>query len=444
LHTSLDDVINDALLLSDLRKPPTINTKADKEGRAVKKTKIKNLSPVLFTQIKTPSGKKKKRMKTKLLIALVDSGASESILKLSSAKGVPLRQGKESKSGWSTAAGMLDATAKTKKLEFSLPELHANRTIRKSFHIVSLDIKRYDMIIGRDLIMELGLDAKGCDLSIKWDDVAIPWRDMDSTVEDIYLAENHFSRQPMEPEIKRMTDILDAKYTKANLEEIVKAADHLNYTERDALYKLIQKYEDLFDGTLGTFTGTPYDIKLKENVEPFHIRAFPVPKIHEYSFKSEIERLVSLGVLKKVNRSQWGAPTFLIPKKDGTVNFISNFRELNKRIKRQPYPIPKIQDLLLKIEDFQYRTSLDLNMGYYHIELSAHSKELCTIITQWGKFEYQRLPMGSCNSPDVFQEKMSELLNGLDTARVYLDDILHVTKGSWQEHLEVLYQVFNR
>jgi hypothetical protein len=83
---------------------------------------------------------------------------------------------------------MLDTTAKTKKLEFSLPELHANRKIRKSFHIVNLDIKRYDMIEGRDLIIELGLDAKGSDLSIKWDDAAIPWRDMDSTpVEDIYL-----------------------------------------------------------------------------------------------------------------------------------------------------------------------------------------------------------------------------------------------------------------
>jgi hypothetical protein len=83
-------------------------------------------------------------------------------------------------------------------------------------------------------------------------------------------------------------------------------------------------------------------------------------------------------------------------------------------------------------------------MGYYYIELSAHSKELCTITTQWGEFEYQRLPMGLCNSPDVFQEKMSELLNGLDTVRVYLDDILHVTKGSWQEHLDVLDQVFSR
>ena len=107
-----------------------------------------------------------------------------------------------------------------------------------------------------------------------------------------------------------------------------------------------------------------------------------------------------------VNRSEWAAPTFIIPKKDGSVRFISDFRELNKRIKRKPYPIPKIQDLLLKLEGFQYATSLDLNMGYYHIELSPMSQKLCTIVLPFGKYEYQRLPMGFCNSPDIFQEKM--------------------------------------
>ena len=85
-------------------------------------------------------------------------------------------------------------------------------------------------------------------------------------------------------------------------------------------------------------------------------------------------QLEYLRVIKKVNRSQWGAPTFLIPKKDSTVRFISDFRELNKLILRQPYPIPKIQDLLLRLEGFRYGTTLDLNMGYYHIKLSVKSK----------------------------------------------------------------------
>jgi hypothetical protein len=109
-------------------------------------------------------------------------------------------------------------------------------------------------------------------------------------------------------------------------------------------------------------------------------------------------------VLKRVNRSQWGAPTFIIPKKDGTARFISDFRELNKRIKRQPCLIPTIQNLLLKLEGFKCGTALDLNMGCHHIELSDASKELCTIAAQWGEHEHQRLPLGSCDSPDIFHE----------------------------------------
>ena len=66
---------------------------------------------------------------------------------------------------------------------------------------------------------------------------------------------------------------------------------------------------------------------------------------------------------------EWAAPTFLIPMKDHSVQFMLDFCKLNKLLKRKPYPIPKTQDLLLKIEGFQYATSLDINMGYYHREL---------------------------------------------------------------------------
>ena len=52
--------------------------------------------------------------------------------------------------------------------------------------------------------------------------------------------------------------------------------------------------------------------------------------------------------------------------------------------------------------------------------------------------------MGMCNSPDIFQENMSELLVGLDTVRVYIDDLLHVTKVSWKEQLSFLKEMFTR
>jgi hypothetical protein len=49
----------------------------------------------------------------------------------------------------------------------------------------------------------------------------------------------------------------------------------------------------------------------------------------------EINRWVSIGVLKKQSSSEWASPTFIMPKKDMTVRTISDFRELNKRIVRR-------------------------------------------------------------------------------------------------------------
>ena len=102
--------------------------------------------------------------------------------------------------------------------------------------------------------------------------------------------------------------------------------------------------------------------------------------------------LVDIGVLKKVNHSELAAPSFITPKKDVTVRFLTDSRELNKRIKSHPFPIPNIQELLLKLEGFQYATSLDLNMGYYHIELSPDTKKLCTIVFPWGNMNTRNYP----------------------------------------------------
>ena len=123
--------------------------------------------------------------------------------------------------------------------------------------------------------------------------------------------------------------------------------------------------------------------------------------------------MVDLGVLEPVQESEWGSPTFIIPKKDGRVRFVSDFRRLNAKIKRKPYPLPRISDTLQNLEGFRYATSLDLNMGYYHIRLSDRSADMCTIITEFGKFRYKRLPMGVASSPDIFQAKIYQLLGDI-------------------------------
>ena len=114
-----------------------------------------------------------------------------------------------------------------------------------------------------------------------------------------------------------------------------------------------------------------------------------------------------------------------------------NRSELNKCIRQKPYTISKIQDLLHKLEGFQNAMSIDLNMSYYHIELDPESSRICTTVLPWGKYEYLKLYMGLCNSPDTFQEKMKKIAV-FNYVREYIDDLLVATKWSFEEHLNHL------
>ena len=65
-----------------------------------------------------------------------------------------------------------------------------------------------------------------------------------------------------------------------------------------------------------------YKIKLRPDASPYHARAFPIPKAYTDMLKLEVQRLEKAGVLNRVNQSKWAAPTFIIPKEDGSMRFI--------------------------------------------------------------------------------------------------------------------------
>ncbi len=100
--------------------------------------------------------------------------------------------------------------------------------------------------------------------------------------------------------------------------------------------------------------------------------------------------------------------------------------------------------MLQELEGFTYATALDLNMGYDTIRLDPMASEMCTIIFSWGKYSYLRLPMGFAGSADIFQEKMGNLMASLKYVWTYIDDLLVITKGSLDDHLDKLESVFIR
>ena len=121
---------------------------------------------------------------------------------------------------------------------------------------------------------------------------------------------------------------------------------------------------------------------------------------------------------------------FLIPKKDGRVCWISDFRKLNKLLKRARYFLPSILSIMQKRAGFLFITKLDVSMGFYTFEISEQAQKYCVISTSFGLYQYLRLPMGHTNIPDIFQSVMYPLFQEIPEVEYFIDDIGVFTPGS--------------
>jgi hypothetical protein len=197
---------------------------------------------------------------------------------------------------------------------------------------------QYDLILGVETIKKYGIIIDFKDKMITIDEVKLPMQNINylqgsSTLRALRL--NH--SLAMEPQstheaTKHVTQILDAKYQKADLQSIVRDnCKHLSTDQQKKLLQLVKKYESLLDGTLGDWKTKPVSFQLKEGVLPYHGQAFPVPQIHKDTIMKEVGRLCKLGVLERQPASEWAFPSFIVPKKDKTICFLSDFWEVNKR-----------------------------------------------------------------------------------------------------------------
>jgi hypothetical protein len=278
--------------------------------------------------------------------ALLDSGASASLILKKFVRKLKLKMSKLSTT-WTTTAGDLTTNSKC-KAQFCIPELEDKVLLEYNLNITDT-LVGYDMIIGHDILEDLGVVIDFNQKVSIWGHCECPFKAHDATVKTSYFVEEPKAVQHATDRIKK---ILDANYEKADPHEIAAAQDHLTPQQQEQLEELLHKYESLTDGTLGQWVGDPYEIQLKPGAKPYHAKAFPVPHVYLDIFKHKIERYIKLGILKKVNHSEWAAPCYLIPKMDQTAHFINDFRKLNKRIVCKPYPIPRIQDMLLNLEKF--------------------------------------------------------------------------------------------
>jgi hypothetical protein len=140
----------------------------------------------------------------------------------------------------------------------------------------------------------IGIILNFVDKVITIDQIVLPMRSIEElpTSNKKALRLNNSLAKNQEPKstesaTRRIVEILDANYEKANLPELVEnECSHLNPTEKLQLLELLTEFEDLFDGTLGDWDSEPVSFPLKQGSTPYHGRAYPIPQNHNATVKT--------------------------------------------------------------------------------------------------------------------------------------------------------------
>lgn len=186
----------------------------------------------------------------------------------------------------------------------------------------------------------------------------------------------------------------------------------------------VVQFPSLFQG-LGDM-GDPYVIKLVSDAVPYALytpRKVPLPL--RKKVKQELERMESIGVISRVDQpSPWCAGMVVVPKKNGTVRVCVDLRPLNENVMRETFPLPTVDDILGQLKGATIFSKLDANSGFWQIPLAPESRPLTTFITPFGRFQFNKLPFGIRSAPEVYQKRMSQILEGLDGVLCLIDDVL--------------------
>ena len=191
---------------------------------------------------------------------------------------------------------------------------------------------------------------------------------------------------------------------------------------------------------------------------PVASKPYTLPLKHRDWVQQELETLERAGVIER-SLSPWASPIVIVPKKSEPGEpprrrMCVDFRKINalqpEVIKGDSKakgcisltPLPKIDELFAQLTGCKVFSSLDLRSGYFHISLSEEAKpKTAFVVSGQGKWEYNSCPFGLAQAPGYFQALISKVLQGLDFATGYLDDII-IFSRSEEEHLEHLEKVF--
>ena len=210
-----------------------------------------------------------------------------------------------------------------------------------------------------------------------------------------------------------------------------RTADGLTVKQQKQVAKLLIKHESTFSKTdedLGRTGIIRHKINTEENCpikQP--LRRLPVHMNAEAD--KQIDEMLKKDVIQP-SSSPWASGIVMVTKKDGSKRFCVDYRKLNDITVKDAYPLPRIDAALDQLSGAGWFSCLDLNSGYWQVEVDEADRAKTAFVSRRGLFEFKTMPFGLCNAPATFERLMETVLAGLNwqICLIYLDDIIVVGK----------------
>ncbi len=227
-----------------------------------------------------------------------------------------------------------------------------------------------------------------------------------------------------------------------------RSSEELNETQSEALKVMLSKH-------VGTFARSSDDhgrtsvVKHEINTgdaRPIKQRPRRPPRAFQGEEEKAIQSQLKAGIIKE-STSPWASPMVFVRKKDGTVRPCIDYRKINQ-LTSMPASnnLPRIDDCLDCLSGAKLFSTLDLQSGYWQIEVSEADRPKTAFVSSKGAlYEYISMPFGLCGAPYTFQRCMELVMKGLQwkTLLIYLDDLI-LYSSSFGEHIERLEEVLQR